>query len=170
MNFKDLCLKRYSVRKYTDEPVSDDDLNYILECVRLAPSAVNFQPWKFVVVKSEAAKSKLWQCYGRDWLQTAPLAIIAYKNTQENWVRRPDGKPHGDVDVSIAVEHLCLAAADRGLGTCWICNYDPAKLAELFPQPEDYEAVAVVPVGHIAPDCPDNPKKRKGMEEIVEII
>lgn len=168
MSFKSLCTNRFSARKYTAEPVSEDDLSYILECVRLAPSAVNFQPWKFVVVKSPEALEKLCKCYEREWLKTAPLCVIAYKNTNEAWVRKYDGKPHGDVDVSIAVEHLCLAAAERDLGTCWICNYDPQLLRDLFPQPDGFEAVAIVPIGHIAPDCPIKEKSRKPLDEIVE--
>ena len=52
MNFKDLVTQRFSARKYTNENVSQKELDYILECARLAPSAVNKQPWKFVVVKS----------------------------------------------------------------------------------------------------------------------
>ena len=168
--FLELCEERFSARKFTDEPVSDDDLNYILECVRLAPSAVNFQPWKWLVVKSEEAKAKLQQCYSRDWFNSAPLYIVGLKDTTTNWVRKFDGKMHGDVDVSIATEHLCLAATDRGLGTCWVCNYDTQRFAELFPQTEGWEAVVIVPIGHIAPDCPRKEKQRKAIKEIVEVI
>ena len=75
MNILELSQTRFSARKYTDEAVSDDDLAYILECVRLAPSAVNRQPWKFVVVRSKEAKEQLWQAYDRDWFRTAPLYI-----------------------------------------------------------------------------------------------
>ena len=128
MTFLNLCKQRFSARKYTDKPVSKEDLDYILECVRLAPSAVNFQPWKFVVVNSKTAMEKLQQCYERDWFSTAPLAIIAYKNNSEAWVRKYDGKQHGDVDVSI------------------------------------------IPIGHIADDCPMKEKNRKDVSQIVEYI
>ena len=170
MDFKSLCKNRFSARKYTLDPISDNDLGYILECVRLAPSAVNFQPWKFVVVKSSEALEKLCKCYERDWLKTAPLCVIAYKNTNEEWVRKYDGKHHGDVDVSIAVEHLCLAAAERNLGTCWICNFNPEMLRQSFPQPDGFEAVAVIPIGHIAEDCPIKEKSRKSLDDIVEYL
>ena len=170
MTFLELCEKRYSVRKYTDEPVSEEDLAYVLKCTQLAPSAVNFQPWKFVVVESEEAKEKLRQCYSRDWFNSAPMYIIAYRNKKEEWVRKVDQKPHGDIDVSIAVEHICMAATDRGLGTCWVCNYKPEPLTELFPQPEEFEAVAIIPLGHIAEDCPFAEKKRKDLDEIVERV
>jgi len=106
--FLELCEERFSARKFTDEPVSEDDLNYVMECVRLAPSAVNFQPWKWLIVKSAEAKEKLCKCYDRDWFRTAPLYVVGLKDCNTNWVRKTDGKMHGDVDVSIATEHLCL--------------------------------------------------------------
>lgn len=169
MEFKQLCTERFSARKYTDEAVSEADLGYIMECVRLAPSAVNRQPWRWIVVRSEAEKAKLRQCYDRGWFASAPLYIIGMRSTGDNWVRKYDGKAHGDIDVAIATEHLCLAAAERGLGTCWVCNYDTAKMQQLFPR-EGYEAVVIVPVGHIAPDCPRAEKKRKSLAEIVEEV
>ena len=167
MNFLELCEKRYSVRKYSAEAVSDDDLRYVLECARMAQSAVNFQPWKFVVVRSEEAKADIRRCYDREWFASAPLYIVALRDVNANWVRSSDGKPHGDIDVAIAVEHICLAAAERGLGTCWVANYDTALLNQLFGD-VDHEAVAIVPIGHIAADCPFAPKKRKEMSLIVK--
>ena len=167
MNFLELCEKRYSVRKYSAEAVSDEDLHYVLECARMAQSAVNFQPWKFVVVRSEAAKADIRRCYDREWFASAPLYIVALRDVKSNWVRSSDGKPHGDIDVAIAVEHICLAAAERGLGTCWVANYDTMLLNQLFGD-ADHEAVAIVPIGHIAADCPFAPKKRKEMSLIVK--
>ena len=76
MNILELSKKRFSARKFTDEAVSDDNLNYILEVVRMAPSAVNKQPWKFVIVKSDAARKRLQECYDREWIKSAPLYII----------------------------------------------------------------------------------------------
>lgn len=169
MNFLELCNNRFSVRKFTDEPVSEEDLQYILECVRLSQSAVNFQPWKFLVIRSEEAKARIRRCYNRDWINTAPLYVLALRNVQTNWVRKYDGKPHGDIDVAIATENLCLAAAERGLGTCWVSNYDTALVAELFPE-EGFEAVAIVPIGHIAADCPRKEKVRKPLSEIVKEV
>lgn len=144
MNILELSQTRFSARKYTDEAVSDDDLAYILECVRLAPSAVNRQPWKFVVVRSKEAKEQLWQAYDRDWFRTAPLYIVCMKNNSECWTRRYDDKQHGDIDVAIATEHLCLAATERNLGTCWVCNFDTNAMSRLFPS-ADFEAVAITP-------------------------
>lgn len=169
MNFHELSQKRFSARKFTDEQVSQADLDYILECVRLAPSACNKQPWKFVVVRSDEAKRKLWRAYDREWFRSAPLYVVCMKSSSSCWTRTDDNKQHGDIDVAIATEHLCLAAADRGLGTCWVCNYDTRLVSQLLPS-EEYEAVAIIPLGHIAEDCPHPEKKRKAMNEIVEEI
>lgn len=167
MNMLELSEARFSARKFTDEPVSPADLRYILECARQAPSAVNRQPWKFVVVRSPEARQRLWGAYDREWFRTAPLYIVCMRDNQACWTRHYDGKPHGDIDVAIATEHLCLAAAERGLGTCWVCNYDPHVVRTLFPSVH-HEAVAIIPLGHIAPDCPRAEKRRKPLEEIVE--
>ena len=168
-NMLALSQERFSARKFTPEAVSQEDLDYIMECVRLAPSAVNRQPWRWLIVRSEEAKKKLQDCYDREWFKTAPIYIIGMKNVNENWVRRYDEKPHGDIDVAIVAEHLCLAATEKGLGTCWVCNYDTAKMQQFFPR-EGYEAVVIIPVGHFAEDCPRAEKKRKEMSEITEEI
>lgn len=164
-----LSQARFSARKFTSEAVSQEDLDYIMQCVQLAPSAVNRQPWLWLIVRSAEAKEKLQECYDREWFKTAPMYIVGMKNVNENWVRRYDEKSHGDIDVAIATEHLCLAATERGLGTCWVCNYDTEKMQQLFPR-GGYEAVVIIPIGHIAEDCPHAEKKRKDMSEIVEEI
>lgn len=170
MNFIELCLKRFSARNYTDEPVSESDLQYILESIQVAPSAVNRQPWKFLIVKNEEAKVKVRKAYDREWIKTAPLFIVAFKNTNEQWVRPCDGKAHGDIDVAIAVEHICLAATDCGLGSCWVCNFNPETIKADFPQPEGYEPVAIIPIGHIDDNGSVAVKSRKSLERIVEVI
>ena len=169
MEFLQLTEKRFSARRFTNEAVTQADLDYIMECVRMAPSACNRQPWHFVIVESDDAKALLRRCYDREWFATAPLYIVCLKNTEENWVRAEDSHAHGDIDLAIATEHLCLAAAERGLGTCWVCNYDTKLLSEMLPS-DSFEAVAIIPIGHIADDCPHADKKRKAMEEIVEEI
>lgn len=163
-----LARERFSARKYTPEPVSDDDLQYILECARLAPSAVNRQPWHLIAVRSEEALAAVRRCYDRPWFATAPMYLIVMRSDAVCWHRPADGKSHGDIDAAILTEHICLAATSRGLGSCWVCNYDTALLATLFPK-EGYEAVAIVPIGHVAADCPRPEKRRKAPEEIFEV-
>ena len=169
MDFLDLCRKRFSARSFTSEAISDEDKQYIMECVRLAPSAVNMQPWKFVLVASEAAKAELRKSYDREWFATAPLYVLCLADTSHCWVRKCDGKLHCDIDVAIAVEHLCLAAASRALGTCWVCNFDAPMVKQKFCH-DGYEPVAIVPIGHVSEDCRATEKKRKPISEIIEEV
>ena len=170
MKILDLVKARYSVRKYLPNPVEKSKLDYIMECVRLAPSAVNFQPWRFAVVTESGKIAGIKAAYPREWMASVPCIIVACADHSVSWHRPSDGKDHADVDVAIAVEHLCLAAAEVGLGTCWVCNFNTQMLAELFPQPAELEAVAIIPIGHIAPDCENKPKDRKNLASMVERI
>lgn len=167
MTFKELTAQRYSVRNFTSEPIDSATLDYILDCARLAPSAVNFQPWHFYVVGSQSLRCKLHECYNREWFQTAPLYIVACICHGEEWVRRLDQKAHGNIDIAIAVEHLCLAAAEQGLGTCWVCNFDAERCHAALDLPADVEPAVLIPIGHIAPESVAQPKQRKSLDDIV---
>ncbi len=165
MTFKELCEARYSVRSYKDEAIPADKLDYIKECARLAPSAVNFQPWKLLMVTSEEGLAKVCATYNREWIRTAKAVIIVVAQKDKAWVRAADGKYHGDIDAAIITEHICLAAAEQGLGTCWVCNFDAALCHEAFSLSDSEEAVVLIPIGIPADEnCPQ--KKRKDIEEI----
>ena len=165
MNFLELVKNRYSCRAYQARDVEKEKLEYVLECVRLAPSAVNKQPWRFHVITGEENKAKMQQCYNRDWFKTAPIYIIASILHDEEWVRS-DGKPHGNIDIAIAVEHLCLAATDQGLATCWVCNFDAALCKQQFDLPDSEEPAVIIPLGYAADKLKE--KQRKSIEEIVK--
>ena len=159
-----LICNRYSCRSYLDKPVEEEKLDYIKECMRLAPSAVNRQPWKFRIVRSLEGREKLQSCYSRPWFNDAPLYILASVLHDQEWVRA-DGKPHGNIDVAIAVEHLCLAATEQGLGTCWVCNFDAQRCHELFQMLDTEEPAVIIPIGYSA--VPETPAKiRKPQEEL----
>ena len=164
MDFFTLVKERYSCRKYQPARVEQEKLDYIMECVRLAPSAVNRQPWKFRIVSSEADREKLSQCYSYNWFSTAPVVIVASILHDEEWVRG-DGKHHGDIDLAIAVEHLCLAATEQGLATCWVCNFDTERCQQLFDLADNEEIAVLIPLGYAATEAKE--KKRKAMEEIL---
>jgi len=165
MKLLDLVKTRYSCRNYQPTNVEKEKLDYIMECVRFAPSAVNKQPWLFHIVSNEDDKVKLQQCYNRDWFKTAPMYIIASILHDEEWVRS-DGKHHGNIDIAIAVEHLCLAATEQGLATCWVCNFDANLCKELFAIPENEEPAVIIPLGYAADEM--KPKSRKTIDAIVK--
>ena len=165
MNFKELCEARYSVRAYKPDSIPADKLEYIKDCVRNAPSAVNKQPWLFRLITSEENRKKLQACYDREWFAEAPAYILVCKNEVEAWTRRYDNKNHADIDIAIAVEHLCLAATEQGLGTCWVCNFRVQLCKELMELPEGIEPCVIVPIGFPRTEEPA-PKNRKPMEDI----
>lgn len=166
MKMLDLVKSRHSVRKYLPNPVEQSKLDYIMECVRMAPSAVNFQPWRFAVVTEGTALEALKRVYPRDWIASVPCIVVACVNHNESWHRPSDGKDHGDIDVAIAVEHLCLAATEVGLGTCWVCNFDVRLCAEALSLPAGIEPAVLIPLGYAA-DSVIPEKKRKPMEGIL---
>ena len=150
MAFLDLVKQRYSCRSYQEKSVEQKKLDYVMECVRFAPSAVNKQPWMFRMVKNEVNKAKLQECYNREWFATAPMYIICSILHDEEWVRS-DGKHHGDIDIAIAVEHLCLAATAE-------------KCKQLFGLGDNEEPAVLIPIGYAADEPKE--KKRKKIEEI----
>lgn len=168
MTFKELCEARYSCRSYQDKAIEPEKLEYIKECVRLAPSAVNRQPWKFVFVDaSEPEKlANVKASYHRDWIDNVPAIVICCEDYNACWTRRYDNKNHADIDIAIATEHLCLAATEQGLGNCWVCNFDINQLKELVQLPEGYEPAVLVPLGYAADERTE--KVRKSTEEVWE--
>lgn len=167
--FANLVAARYSCRDYSSTPVSDADIAYLLEQVRLAPSACNRQPWRIMVIgpDDEAGRHAIAEAYNREWIRTAPCYIVMCGVADEAWVRPDDGHNHMDVDVSIATEHLCLAAAAIGLGSCWVCNFNPALLRRGLALDPSLTPVAIVPIGHPAGGFDTPEKKRKPLADII---
>ncbi len=164
MEFSELIEKRYSVRAYKADPVEDANLQKVLDAARLAPTAANRQAIQFIVVQTKGREAELGRIYKPDWFVEPPLVICACGVPSENWVRR-DGKNYNDVDVAIAMDHLILAAANAGLGTCWIGAFDPQAAREVLDLPEGIEPIAFTPLGYPADE--PRPKKRKSLSELV---
>ena len=169
MNFLELSKKRYSVRDYLDKPVEDDKLNYILECARLSQSAANFQPWMLYVVRDGLVKEHISKSYPAKWMAGVPVFIVICTEKDKAWVRPYDSKVHTDIDGSIITENICLAAADCGLGTCWIGHFDPRLVSEILKLPENLEPTAILTLGY-ASSVEVPPKKRKSINEIVKFV
>lgn len=169
MSLLELARKRCSIRKYATTPIEDNKLSYLLEAARLAPSAVNFQPWYFVVIRKEEGRKKIQECYPREWFRSAPVYILICSDHNQSWKRSSDNKDHADIDISIATEHICLAAAEQGLGTCWVCNFDIVLCREYFNLPAHIEPAVILTIGY--PESADlfdlTPKKRKTIEDII---
>jgi nitroreductase len=170
MNFIDIAKARYSVRNYKPVEIEENKLSMVLEAFRIAPSAVNFQPWHLIVIQSIQNKVKVYEAYQREWLKSAPILIVACGDHSISW-KRSDGKDHLDIDISIAVDHLTLQATELGLGTCWVCNFNPVILKRNLNLPENIEPIVIIPLGYPA-DQADSDRhilKRKPLNEFVHI-
>jgi nitroreductase len=132
-SFLELARARRSIRAYAPRPVEEDKLQAVLEAGRLAPSACNLQPWRFVVVRDPEERRRFKAVYDKPWFyEQAPVIVAVCCEAGSAWVRKKDGKNHGEVDCAIAVDHMTLCAQDLGLGTCWICAFDPVAARELL--------------------------------------
>jgi nitroreductase len=164
MEFRDLIEKRYSVRGYQSKAVEVEKLNKVLDAARLAPTAHNYQPFKLIVVKTEGNEENLKLIYDRKFFVEAPIIICACTLMDEGWVR-DDGKNYSEVDTTIAMDHLILAATELGLGTCWIGKFDIKAAREVLNIPENVLPLVFTPLGY--PNDTPRTKHRKNMEEIV---
>jgi nitroreductase len=169
MSFLELAKNRYSCRNYDSRPIDQDKLQLVLEAGRIAPSAVNFQPWHFIVIQEKENLQKLHEVYHREWFRTASCVIIICGDHDQSWRRKHDGKDHCDIDVAITVDHMTLQATELGLATCWICNFDPGKTKETLNLPSNLEPLVILPVGYPLdqPDLTRHEEKRKNIRDIV---
>lgn len=167
MDFLKLAKQRYSVRKFLPKPVSDSDLQAILEAGRLAPTACNLQPQRIYAIRSAAGLAKLRRCTSCHF--DAPLVLLICYDTSESWKRSFDGFDSGCMDASIVSTHIMLAAAERGLGSTWVCYFDPKLLRHDFSLPEQQIPALLLPLGYPAPDATANPMhfQRKDLAETV---
>jgi nitroreductase len=164
MSFLELVHKRYSVRKYRNVPVEEEMLQKIFMAVSAAPSAVNYQPWVFIIIRDEHSRFSFEKVYPREWFVTAPCIIAACCNRELSW-KRSDGKNFGEIDTAIALDHLTLAAAELGLGTCWVGNFNVPEARLLLKLPEHIEPVALTPLGY--PEGTPPKKKRKSADAFI---
>ena len=166
MQVLELMKQRCSVRQYQDRRIERDKLLYVLEAARVAPSACNNQPWRFFVIEDPSSIAKI----APGWVSAArtQVLIVACGDHRLAW-KRNDGKDHCDIDMAIAVDHMTLAAAEIGLGTCWICSFDAKRCAQLLNLPEHLEPVALLPIGYPAEGkSPDrHATERKPLEQFV---
>ena len=184
MDFMDLVRKRRSVRKYKPDPVPEEKLKYVLEAARFAPSWANRQCWKYIIVTDEALRKKIVvrnvlpvpsagarqrmpnasrPVRPRNWAAQAPIIIVGCADPTKSGNK--DGKEYSLLDMEISMKHMLLAAAEQGLGTCWIgAGFDEAVVKEALGVPKEICVVALTPLGY--PDEVTEPRPRKNLEDI----
>jgi nitroreductase len=148
---------RRSIRKYQSKEIPNDVLLKVLEAARLAPSGGNKQPFQLIVVTDpEKKKGLVPLCKNQQFVGEAPVLIAGVDDMQQKWSR---------VDLSIALDHLSLAALDFGLGTCWVGAFDPERLAAYLEVPAGKVITVCMSLGY--PDESPETRPRKPMDELV---
>lgn len=167
MDFLELAKKRYSVRKYEDKKVEEEKLLKILEAGRVAPTGANTQSQRLIVVQEKTGLEKLKKAAS---ISGAAMAIIVCGDHKTVWKRPFDNKDILDIDASIVTTHMMLEATELGLGTVWVCYFDPTILRKEFNIPENVEPVSILGIGYAAGEVlsPDRHyKARKPLEATV---
>lgn len=175
MDFEKLIQRRQSVRAYTPQLVEKEQLEACIEAARLAPSACNAQPWHFVVVTDATLKNAIADATSsralnmNHFTKQAPVHIVMVrepKNFTSGVGSIIKEKDYALYDIGIAAAHLCLQAADLGLGTCILGWFNEKKVRELLGVPRGKRIDLIITLGHPAKE-EIRPKIRKTMEEIV---
>ncbi|MGO9308386.1 MAG: nitroreductase family protein [Spirochaetia bacterium] len=156
---------RKSVRSFLDRPVEDEVLEKILEAARRAPSARNGQEWRFVVVRDRAMRERIAREAARQpFVGTAAVLLACCAQTDGRIMRC--GQAAYPIDVAIAMDHLTLAAAALGLGTCWIGSFDEMLVQQMLGIPREVRVVQLMSLGYPVDPAPVA-KARLRMEDIV---
>lgn len=172
MEFTKLIRNRESIRNYDPSRLlSKETLLKILEAGRLAPSACNIQPWKFLVISTPAMLEKVRACYHRDWFKEAPHILVVVGDKEQAWKRSSDGYNSIETDIAIAMTHLILSAENEDVGTCWIANYNSEILREALSLPENQVVYCITPLGYQKDGFRKaGNKKRKPMDEVAVFL
>lgn len=149
--------KRYSCRSYDSKPIEKEKLDRILEAARLAPSAKNFQDWRFIVVTDEQKRKETALAANEQmFFATAPAIIIGCSN---NDYAMRCGQKISTIDVAIAMEHIALAATAEGLATCWIGSFFPDKVRQVLDIPKNIEIIELMAIGYPADNETHRPRE-----------
>jgi len=175
MNFLELALKRESVRLYDTKKVEREKILHCVESARLAPSACNSQPWHFIIVDDDSLLEKLAPLTVSPvaginrWVKTAPV-IIAAVSEGVNISSKIGGilgrKKYNVIDLSIAVENICLAAADMDLGSCILGWFRERRIKRLLGIPFRKKLLLLITLGYPVAGYKPRSKSRKPIEQI----
>lgn len=177
MNFAELARRRYSLRNYASRPVEREVLERCLEAARLAPSACNSQPWRFVVVESpdlrqrlaDAAFSGIYKM--NQFARRAPVLVVVIRETSVYAARLGGtlrGVPYSLIDLGIAGEHFALQAEAEGLGTCWLGWFNERAVKKILGLNRRTRVDILFSVGYAEEGVERPDKKRKDKADMRE--
>jgi len=170
----ELIQKRRSVRRYAAKPVSREAIAQCLEAARLAPSACNSQPWKFIVVDKPALKDRICDrifsgLYAMNQFAKEAPVLVAVVSEKMKFMASFGAQVRDTryylIDIGIAIEHFILQATELGLGTCWMGWFDEKALKKELNIPGHKKIDIVFSLGYPAEDK-IVPKNRKSLEAV----
>lgn len=157
----DTILGRRSIRRYQQKEIPRDTLDKILETGRNAPSAMNRQPWHFIVVTNNEIKKELSKWLFTKHIKDSPVTIVGCAKTgllDRKW---------SIIGTSIALQNMVIAAWALGIGSCWIGGFKEDKVKQLLEIPNKWKIVALVTLGY--PDETPHVKRKKPIEKVVSL-
>ena len=164
------CIKqRRSIRTFLPRPVSKETIEKVLDAAILAPSAGNWQSWRFYIVLNEALRQELAKAASdQEFIAEAPvvLVICAEPGRAEHTYGERARELYCLQDTAAAIENLMLAAHAYDLGTCWVGDFDEAVVMNLLKIDAQYRPIAVAPLGY--PNENPNPRWRRPLHEVIE--
>lgn len=167
MDLLNLMENRHSVRTYSNKRVSREMIERIVKAGILAPTACNFQPIKILVVQSDKALEKLSSAAN---FYNAPLVFAVLSKKDEAWHRPFDGMVTDQIDASIVTDHMMLEATELGLGSVWICYFNPEIIKDALEIENGYEVTNLLAVGFESDNSKIQIKKRKDISKVVDYI
>jgi nitroreductase len=172
--------ERYATRAIESDALPAEAIDEIAEAVRLTPSCMNNQPWRFLFLLSDEARAKGHECLtksNRQWAERAPLLVFGY-SAEEDDCRNPDGRVYHQFDLGMATMNLMMAATSRRLVARPMAGFDAAKLKAAFELPENARPLVAVAVGYPSDDdshVPEYaraktklPRERKPVDKVVK--
>lgn len=168
MDFSEICKERYSTRIFSNKKADEKAIGHILEMIKLAPTALNRQPYKILVADSDDAIKKLEN--SKAVLYNAKTVLIVCSDRANAWANRYSGETDVLIDIGIVVATALYAAKACGLESCCVCNFDPDLLKSEFGLPENLTPDALIALGYKGDG--DKPSERhftrKSVEEFAE--
>lgn len=147
MELRDAIFGRKSIRKFTDKPVSIEDIKQLIQAATYAPSACNQQGWKYIVITDAALKDKIYELHYSRLIKESNVGILVlYRNDLSyNYLMYKDHIQ----SAAASIQNILLLAYDMGIGSCWVCDLPPQKiLRKLFNIPKYYDVIAYVALGY----------------------
>ncbi len=159
--------RRKSVRRYQDKPIPEEVFNRVMEAARLAPSASNRQEWRFIAVRDKSTRRELADMAGGQHFVAEASVVLVCCGIDDGKIMHC-GQRACPVDVTIAIDHITLAATAEGLGTCWVGHFDEEPVKRLLGIPDGVRVIELLPIGYPVEDSIKE-KNRLPLSEILMI-